>query len=89
MRRRIKCGDCNLVGDRIRAIRERKGIAQGELVIRLQLLNGNMSQSKLFRIEGQQITVSDSDLFLIAQALQVSVADLFPPLPFKPSKRGE
>ena len=40
-----------------------------------------MSQSKLSRIEGQQIVVSDSDLFIIAQALQVRIAALFPPLP--------
>lgn len=81
MRHRVKYSDCNIVGARIREIREKKGIGQGELIIKIQLLNVDMSQSKLSRIEGQQIVGSDSDLFVIAQALQVSVADLFPPLP--------
>ena len=89
MRRRAKCSDCNIVGGRIREIRERKGIGHGELIIKIQLLNVDMSQSKLSRIEGQQIVVSDSDLFTIAQALQVSVADLFPPLPYAPSKQSD
>lgn len=81
MRHRVKYSDCNIVDARICEIREKKGIGQGELIIKIQLLNVDMSQSKLSRIEGQQIVVSDSDLFVIAQALQVSVADLFPPLP--------
>jgi len=83
MRRRSKCGDCNIVGDRISQIRKAKGIGQGELIIKIQLLNADISQSKLSRIEGRQIAVSDSDLFIIAQALQVNISDLFPPLPYQ------
>ena len=70
-------------------IRERKGIGQGELIIKIQLLNVDMSQSKLSRIEGQQIVVSDSDLFIIAQALQVNAADLFSTLPYAPLKQSD
>lgn len=37
-----------------------------------------MSQSKLSRIEGQQIPVSDIDLYHIATVLKVNVLALFP-----------
>ena len=82
MRRRSICSDCNMVGGRIRSIRESKGPGQGELIAKVQLQGSEMSQSKLSRIEGQQISVTDKDLYLIANALDVNVGDLFPSKPY-------
>ena len=74
----------NIVGQRIQRLRIDQGLVQRDLVARIQLLDGDISQSKLSRIEGQLITVTDRDLFVIAQALQVEAGDLFPPC--KPNK---
>ena len=62
MRYRKTCSNANLVGQRIRSIRENQGLSQGELLARIQVLDSSMSQPKLSRIEGQLITVSDADL---------------------------
>ena len=76
MRRRASCGNANMVGQRIRAIRRKQGLSQGELLARIQLRDNDMTQSKLSRIEGQLIIVMDKDLCVIADALGVSILDL-------------
>ncbi len=78
MRRRSSCSNTNIVGQRIQKIRQERGLSQGDLIARLQLMDSDFSQSKLSRIEGQLITVSDRDLFAIAKALGVNVGELFP-----------
>ena len=70
MRNRTSYSNANMVGQRIRLLREKQGLSQGELLARIQVLDSNMSQSKLSRIEGQLVPVSDTELFLISQALQ-------------------
>ena len=77
----------NIVGQRIRNLRLSQGLLQRDLVARIQLLDHEMSQSKLSRIEGQRIVATDRDLYVIAQALQVEAGDLFPPC--KPNKLTE
>lgn len=77
MRRRSKESTKNMVGKRIRFLREQKGLSQGEFLAQLQIAGSDMSQSKLSRIEGQQIPVSDTDLYNIASLLRVSVDELF------------
>lgn len=79
MRHRLSCNTANIVGQRIQSLRNSQGLLQSDLVARIQLLEGDISQSKLSRIEGQLIAVTDRDLFVIAQALQVEIGDLFPP----------
>lgn len=77
MRRRTKESSKNMVGKRIHLLREQKGLSQGTFLAQLQIAGSDMSQSKLSRIEGQQIPVSDTDLFNIASVLRVSVDELF------------
>ena len=74
----------NIVGQRIQRLRIDQGLLQRDLVAKIQLLDGDISQAKLSRIEGQLIAVTDRDLFVIAQALQVEAGDFFPPC--KPNK---
>lgn len=52
-------------------------VAQMELLSKIQLLGSDMNQAKLSRIEGQQISVNDFDLYTIARALNVTVDELF------------
>lgn len=80
MRRRTKEYSRNIVGKRIRFLREQKNMSQGEFLAKIQLTGSDMSQSKLSRIEGQQIPVSDIDLYNIASVLNVTIAELFPPV---------
>ena len=76
MRTREKLGDRNVVGENIFQIRFSKHLSQGDLLRRIQLLGTDMNQAKLFRIEGQRIAVTDRDLIVIAQALDVSLDEL-------------
>ena len=78
MRNRASYSNANMVGQRIRSLREKQGLSQGDLLARIQVLDSNMSQSKLSRIEGQLVPVSDTELFLISQALRVTMNDLSP-----------
>lgn len=80
MRHRSKEYTRNIVGKRIRILREQKGMSQGEFLAKIQLAGSEMSQSKLSRIEGQQIPVSDTDLYNIASVLNVNISELFPPV---------
>lgn len=78
MRRRKTVGNRNMVGQTIARLRQSKQISQGELVSKVQLQGIDMTQAKLSRIEGQMISVTDQDLFAIANALGVSIDTLFP-----------
>lgn len=77
MRQRHSFGDRNVIGHNITCIRQEKHISQGELVKRIQLLGIEMNQAKLSRIEGKQVAVIDKDMIAIAQALGVSINELF------------
>ena len=77
MRQRHLLGDRNVIGHNITRIRKEKNIGQGELVKRIQLLGIEMNQAKLSRIEGKHVAVIDKDIITIAQALGVSINELF------------
>lgn len=77
MRHRSKAGNLQQVGSNIVRIRKEKQLAQMELLSKIQLLGSDMNQAKLSRIEGQQISVNDFDLYTIARALNVTVDELF------------
>lgn len=53
MRQRFWIGNRNVIGLNIIRLRDVKGISQGELLLRIQLLGVDMTQSKLSRIEGR------------------------------------
>ena len=72
------CNSANMVGQRIKEIRKDKGMSQGALAAKVQLLGSEISQSKLSRIERQRIAIIDFDLYVITLALDIDVGDLFP-----------
>ncbi len=76
MRQRFWIGNRNVIGHNISRMRDQKGISQGELLLRIQLLGVDMTQSKLSRIEGRRVVVTDRDMIAIAQALGVTMDEL-------------
>lgn len=79
MRQRQLLGNRNVIGPNITRIRQEKGMAQGELLLRIQLQGVDMNQAKLSRIEGMHIAVVDRDMIAIAKALEVSMDELCRP----------
>ena len=66
----------NIVGSRLRQARKaaQPPITQTDLVARLQLLDMNIDQSGLSKIENGQRPVLDIEVLALARALKVSVA---------------
>lgn len=64
------------MGVRVRQARKaaKLPITQTDLVARLQLLDMNIDQSGLSKIENGQRPISDIEVFALARALKVSVA---------------
>ena len=66
----------NIVGIRVRQARKaaKHPITQLDLIARLQLLDMNIDQSGLSKIENGQRPVSDMEVLALAKALKVSVS---------------
>ncbi len=66
----------NIVGIRVRQARKaaKPPITQSDLIARLQLLDMNIDQSGLSKIENGQRPVSDTEVVALAKALKVSVS---------------
>lgn len=64
----------NIVGTRVRQARKaaKPPITQSDLIARLQLLNMNIDQSGLSKIENGQRPVSDIEVVAFAKALKVT-----------------
>ena len=71
-RLRTKDGKKNLVGARVRALREDAHLSQEGLMAQLQLLGMDSERGVIKRIENGNRTVSDMELQLIAQFFLVS-----------------
>ena len=66
----------NIVGIRVRQARKaaKPPITQSDLIARLQLLDMNIDQSGLSKIENGQRPVADMEVLALAKALKVSVS---------------
>lgn len=69
---RTKDGKKNLVGARVRALREKAKLSQESLMAQLQLLGMDAERGVIKRIENGDRAVSDMELRLIAQFFQVT-----------------
>jgi len=69
----------NIIGIRIRQARKKSNppVTQKDLIARLQLIDIEINQSSLSKIESGQRPVSDIEVAALAKALKVSVAWLF------------
>jgi transcriptional regulator with XRE-family HTH domain len=67
----------NLVGKFIKQIRERQGLTQEQLAIRIEMAGWQVDRFIVSKIERGDRQVSDLEAGVIAQALKVSVSSLF------------
>jgi transcriptional regulator with XRE-family HTH domain len=69
-------GTKNIVGRKVVAIREERGIKQKDFLAQLQMLGMNISATSLSRLEGQYRLVQDYEVVILAEALKIDVKDL-------------
>lgn len=65
-------GKKNAVGPQVRALREKAGLSQEQLMAQLQLMGMDAERGVIKRIEGGQRAVSDLELRLLTQYFGVS-----------------
>ena len=68
----------NLVGWQVRRLRLQQRLSQPALA-RCQLIGYDLSRESLAKVEGRIRTVTDAEVVLLAQALRVPFALLYPP----------
>ena len=68
----------NVVGPQVKRIRRQQRLSQAKLVLRCQLSGFDMSRESLAKVEGGWRVVSDMEVLLLADALGVPFATLFP-----------
>jgi len=78
MARIIDGNEMNMVGDRVRQLRIKKGWSQKTLSVKLETQAVYICRGSISRIEDKQRTVTDIELFGLAEVLGVPVASLFP-----------
>lgn len=77
MARIIDGSEMNLIGDNVKKFRKEKKMSQQELSNKLELLGVYVCRGSVSRIEDKSRTVTDIELFAIAEVLGVSISDLF------------
>lgn len=69
----------NIIGKKLKIIRESKNISQEQLSNKLTLLGITLYQSDIYRIEHNERTVRDFELWGICSILEIKAEDLFEP----------
>lgn len=69
----------NIIGKKLKNIRESKNISQEQLSNKLSLLGITLYQSDIFKIEHNERTVRDFELWGICSVLEIQAEDLFEP----------
>lgn len=77
MARIIDGAEMNLVGGNVRKYRKRKKMSQLRLSEKLELLGVYICRGSISRVEDRSRTVTDIELYALAEVLGVSIADLF------------
>lgn len=77
MARIIDGNEMNIVGHNIKKLRKKNKMSQQELSNKLELLGVYVCRGSVSRIEDKSRTVTDIELFAIAQVLNISVTELF------------
>lgn len=68
----------NITGRQIARLRTEKGLSQDQLAVKCQRMGWDVSRNIVAKIESGIRCVSDQEILLLAKALMVSVAELFP-----------
>ena len=69
----------NIIGNKLKIARESANISQDKLSNQLSLLGITLDQSDIFKIEHNQRTVRDFELWGICSVLKIKAEDLFEP----------
>ncbi|MBQ9746427.1 MAG: helix-turn-helix transcriptional regulator [Clostridia bacterium] len=77
MARIIDGDNMNLVGKNVKKYRKKKKMSQQELSNKLELMGVYVCRGSVSRIEDRSRTVTDIELYAIAEVLKVTVNDLF------------
>lgn len=77
MARIIDGSDMNMVGKKVRELRIAKGMSQQALSDKLETFAVYICRGSISRIEDMQRTVTDIELYGLAQVLDVSINELF------------
>ena len=77
MARIIDTEDKNLIGKNLKKIRTKLKMSQQELSAKLELLGVYVCRGSISRIEDRSRTVTDIELFAIAEVLGVDVKELY------------
>jgi transcriptional regulator with XRE-family HTH domain len=67
----------NIIGSTINLLRKKKNMTQEDLVAKCNLIGWNISRGTLAKIESKCRCISDAEVYLLAQALQVEVNMLY------------
>jgi len=67
----------NIIGKNVKVIREKKGWTQEVLVAKCNLIDWKISRGTLAKIESNVRRVTDIEVKQVAQALDVSIIELF------------
>lgn len=77
MARIIEGNEKNLIGDKVRELRLAKGMSQQTLSNRLETLAIYICRGSISRIEDKQRTVTDIEIYGLAEVLDVPIQELF------------
>ena len=77
MARIIDGKEMNLIGDNVREYRKLRKMSQQKLSNKLELSGVYVCRGSISRIEDKTRTVTDIELFAIAEALSVEIKDLY------------
>lgn len=67
----------NLIGKTVNLLRKKKNMTQEDLVAKCNLLGWNISRGTLAKIESKCRCISDAEVYLLSQALQVEVNQFY------------
>jgi transcriptional regulator with XRE-family HTH domain len=67
----------NLIGGNLKKLRSERNLSQQDLSCKLELLGVYICRGSISRIEDYSRTVTDIELFAIAEVLSVDIAELY------------
>lgn len=66
----------NIISEKVKQLRQERGLSQGELAAKLQTFNINIDQQMISKIENNRRQVTDYELFYICKCLSVTPNDI-------------
>ena len=68
----------NIIGPQVRRLRRNSRLTQADLVARCQIAGYDLSRESLAKLEGRTRSVTDAEILLLSEILQVPINSLFP-----------